>query len=493
MLGIVQQAILHHDKVAIISGEKHYRYAELLSAAESLSGNLLSGRSDLQEERVAFMVDPGFDYVVSLWSVWMAGGVAVPLCLTHPLPSLTYFLEDTETAILIASSSYKELLSDYCNSKNIRLIILGEDKFLSQVTLPLIEKDRMAMILYTSGTTNKPKGVVTTHHNIETQITTLVNAWEWNDRDHILCVLPLHHIHGIVNVVSCSLWSGAVCEFQPGFSAEKIFDLFTRNKINIFMAVPTIYFKLVAFWESQPVTRQKEITVSLQKFRLMVSGSAALPVSTLEKWQMISGHVLLERYGMTELGMALSNPLHGIRRPGFVGNPLPGVSVKLADDNCKEVPQGSPGEILVKGDNVFLKYWNREAATNEAFTEEGWFKTGDIAVMEMDSYRIMGRNSVDIIKSGGYKISALEIEEVLRELEGVTDCAVVGIPDEEWGEVVAAAVTSDSTIINEGNLDQYLRKTIAPYKLPRKYIFTHELPRNAMGKVTKNDVRKLFL
>jgi malonyl-CoA/methylmalonyl-CoA synthetase len=224
----------------------------------------------------------------------------------------------------------------------------------------------------------------------------------------------------------------------------------------------------------------------------MVSGSAALPVSTLEQWRAISGHTLLERYGMTEMGMAISNPYRGERKPGYIGQPLDGVTVRLADEDNQEVAAGQSGEIQVKGPNIFKEYWNRPEATAETFVD-GWFKTGDIAVMEADSYRILGRNSVDIIKSGGYKISALEIEEVLRKHPAIKDCGVVGIPDAEWGEIIGASLILEAgqpTIPED--LRSWLKDKLPNYKVPRKYIVQKDLPRNVMGKVTKKALQQIM-
>ncbi len=257
------------------------------------------------------------------------------------------------------------------------------------------------------------------------------------------------------------------------------------------MAVPTIYFKLITYYESLPSTEQIAVTEVMKKFRLMVSGSAALPVTVMEKWKKISGHSLLERYGMTEIGMGLSNPYEGERKAGYVGMPLPGVSVRLVDENYKDVTTDECGEIIIKGENVFQEYWNKPEATRSSFTPDGWFKTGDVAVIEDGYYRIMGRNSVDIIKSGGYKISALEIEEVLRSHPSIKDCAVVGLDNEEWGELVAAAITTNEPI-DTSVINSWIRERMPAYRVPRKYVILRELPRNAMGKVTKNDIKKLF-
>jgi len=462
----------------------------LLEASEKLASSLLNDREDLKEEPVAFMVTPGFDYVRVLWGVWKAGGIAVPLCISHPAPALEHVLDDTKCSTVVASPALAHALEPLCHRRGIRLNVLNNWPGDFRRKLPQVFPQRRAMILYTSGTTNLPKGVVTTHKSIEAQITTLTSAWKWSSSDHVLCTLPLHHIHGIINVVSCSLWSGACCEFLPAFSAGDVFEVFRRKKVNVFMAVPTIYFKLIAAWESLPAGGQKELSAIMRSMRLMVSGSAALPASIMEKWEAISGHRLLERYGMTELGMAISNPYEGERRSGAVGRPLPGVSVRLCDEHDMVIDDG-PGEIHVKGDNVFLEYWNQPEATKQSFTAEGWFRTGDVAVVEDGYYRILGRNSVDIIKSGGYKISALEVEEVLRTHPDVTDCAVVGLEDIEWGEVVAAAVVARQPV-EPAYLRTWLREKIPGYRIPRKIQCVKELPRNAMGKVMKNEVKKLF-
>jgi len=359
-------------------------------------------------------------------------------------------------------------------------------------TLPEISQERKAMILYTSGTTGAPKGVVSTHSNIRTQITTLCAAWEWQQEDRVLNLLPLHHVHGIINMLSCALWSGACCEFIPKFRPEAVFGLFARGEVNVFMAVPTIYFQLIASWQSLPAKEQQEISSHLRPFRLMVSGSAALPVSVLEAWKKISRHTLLERYGMTEMGMAISNPYRGERKPGHIGQALPGVQVRIADENDRELPEGTPGEIQVKGANVFREYWQKPGATQEAFTEDGWFKTGDVAVWDDGSYRILGRNSVDIIKSGGYKISALEIEEVLRTHPAIKDCGVVGIPDEEWGEIIGAGLVVSPDAPESESIDNWLKERLPAYKVPRKYLVLDDLPRNVMGKVTKKELKALF-
>jgi len=304
--------------------------------------------------------------------------------------------------------------------------------------------------------------------------------------------LPLHHVHGIINVVSCALWSGATCYMLPRFDANAVWDHIASGRLTLFMAVPTVYAKLIAAWDAASPARRVELTQACARLRLMVSGSAALPVSTLRRWKEISGHTLLERYGMTEIGMALSNPLRGERVPGSVGTPLPNVEVQLVGENGNLVPPGTPGEIEVRGPGVFAEYWGKPDATRDAF-REGWFRTGDTAVIENGRYRILGRTNVDILKTGGHKVSALEIEEALREHPAVAECAVVGVPDPEWGERVAAAVVlHEGDVLDLSSFRAWAKELLATHKLPSRLLVLDALPRNALGKVMKPAVAALF-
>ena len=348
-------------------------------------------------------------------------------------------------------------------------------------------------MLYTSGTTGRPKGVVLSHANVQAQVESLSQAWGWSNDDHTLLHLPLHHVHGIVNVLTSALWNGALCEILPRFHAVDVWERLARGEVTLYMAVPTVYRRLIDAWEDTDLETRSAWSAGAQGCRLMVSGSSALPVPTLERWEEITGQRLLERYGMTEIGMGLSNPLEGERRAGHVGTPLPGVAVRLVDDADEPVADGEAGQVQVRGPTVFQTYWRKSAETEAAFTEDGWFRTGDQAVVEEASYRILGRSSVDVLKTGGEKISALEIEDVLRALEGVSDCAVVGVPDADWGErVCVAVVAAGSARISANTIRQFARDRLAPYKVPKDIVMVSALPRNAMGKVMKLAVRELF-
>jgi malonyl-CoA/methylmalonyl-CoA synthetase len=440
---------------------------------------------------VAYRIAPGFAHVAVQWGIWRAGGIGVPLAASHPPPELDYVLRDADTEAVIADATSADELRPLADGIGARFATTGGLLADDAVADAAVAPHRAALMLYTSGTTGRPKGVVLTHANIAAQIAALVVAWEWSRDDRIPLVLPLHHVHGIVNVLSCALWSGAMCEMPAGFDADATWARLASGEVTLFMAVPTIYLRLIAAWDAAQAL-QPERARGCGGIRLMVSGSAALSVPTFERWRAITGHVLLERYGMTEIGMALSNPLHGERRPGFVGHPLPGVEVRLVDEAGDVVAAGTPGEIEVRGDGVFREYWRRPDATREAF-RDGWFRTGDMAVVEDGAHRILGRTSVDILKTGGFKVSALEIEDALRTHPAVAECAVVGIPDEEWGQRVCAAVeVRRGQALSLAPLQDWARERLAPYKVPRALRVVDALPRNALGKVVKPDVAALF-
>lgn len=312
---------------------------------------------------------------------------------------------------------------------------------------PAFPLNRRALMIYTSGTTGNPKGGVSTHENITFQASCLVKAWQYSSLDHLIHVLPLHHIHGIINGLAASLLAGATVEMHPKFDPKVIWERWQDiGSSTMFMAVPTIYSRLNDYFETniRGTDREEATRAGAKALRLVVSGSAALPTPVKAKFAEITGQVLLERYGMTEIGMALSCGLEVEDRiDGSVGWPLPGVEVRLTDKETGRVIDDSDedGMIEIKGGNVFREYWRKPEATASEFTLDGWFKTGDVAKCDSaGAYFIQGRASVDLIKSGGYKISALEVERKMLAVESIQEVAVVGLSDQDWGQRVAAAV-----------------------------------------------------
>lgn len=501
---IVDRALRRVEATAVVDAGGAWTYGDLVTASAAVATRLLAGRGDLDEARVGLAIPPGGLHVAAQWGCWRAGGVVVPLSALAPVTELTSFLADVAPIVILVPDEPRPEIAEAAACCGIPLLRVSRGLLLADngdlVPLPAIDADRRAMILCTSGTTSRPKGVVSTHAAITAQTTALVEAWSWSSDDRVPLFLPLHHVHAIVNVVASCLWAGGCIEAFDRFDVGPVTEGVAAGRYTVFMAVPTIYHRLIVHLDGLEPAARATLAAGFGGLRLMVSGSAALPVGVHRRWRKLTGQSLLERYGMTEIGMALSNPYDGERRPGAVGMPLPGVEVRLIDDAGDPITKEDlPGEIQVRGPTVFREYWNQPEATAEAFTE-GWFRTGDVAVVERGYFRILGRKSTDIIKSGGYKISALEIESALLEHPAISECAVVGVPDEFWGEVVAAAVVRPShKAVGNGadgltleNLRDWCRERLSPYRIPRLLLVRDSLPRNPLGKVVKPAVVDLF-
>ncbi len=326
---LIEQARRHPDRVALVEAAGPATYAQLLDRSAAIAAGLLGTDADLGESRVAFLVEPGLDWVATCWGIWRAGGIAVPLAVSYPGAELASLLADARPACVVASAALRDRADRAAGSRRL----YTPDELLGGGTgsLPRLGPDRRALMVYTSGTTGRPKGVVTTHANVAAQVETLVRAWDWTSDDRILHVLPLHHVHGIINALSCALWSGACCEFLTPFVAPSVWERLAAGQASLFMAVPTVYRRLISAWDEADAAVRDRWSRGVARLRLMVSGSAALPVGTLARWEAITGHRLLERYGMTEIGMGLGNPLHGERRASTVGQPFPGVEARIVD------------------------------------------------------------------------------------------------------------------------------------------------------------------
>jgi len=493
---VFNHALKFSERLAIIDEKSSYTYGDLYNGGCHLAAKI----GKRPGSKIAFLTPNNGEYVRTQWAIWMSGAVAVPLCKSHPSSTLKYYVEDSQSDLIIATEDMKDKVADL----GVEVLVVEENTEEDALELnpAIVSSDDPAMMLYTSGTTGPPKGVVLTHNNLESQAKCLISAWEWTKDDRILHILPLHHTHGIVNCLLCPLTVGASVNMLDSFNAKKVWDTFMSNppNINVFMAVPTIYAKLLEYHSNAGLEKTETVSALSTNLRLMVSGSAALPVPVLEQWREVSGHTLLERYGMTEIGMALTNSLHGERFAGCVGKPLPGVTARvvrgrevLIEGNSKEMTSedSEEGELHIKGPNVFKEYFNKPEATKKEFTDDGWFKTGDTAKVEKGVFRILGRTSVDIIKSGGYKISALDVERVLLTHPVIEDVAVVGLEDQTWGQKVAAVVVvNNDSSLDLDNLKEWCKDKMAKYWIPTQLKVLDEMPRNTMGKVNKKELAK---
>lgn len=512
----------YNDQVALYEYNKgQITYKELLRDCSTVSQKLISELKFKDgPSRVSFLVPRNRNYIQALFGVFHSGNVAVPLCADHPPETLRYYIQNSDSDIVIASKQSVDVIHQALKGEDAkRGLVLIEDLLKDQIQEPHSLKtspdDVDALIIYTSGTTGPPKGVVLTHGNLRAQAQAMIQVWDWSNQDSLLHVLPLHHVHGITNCLLTPLSIGANVTMLEKFDPEHVWQYLLQKeetKPNLFMAVPTIYSKLIQNFPKQ--YNPQEIKGVLQsKIRLMVSGSAALPVPVLEKWKMLTGHTLLERYGMTEIGMALTNPLEESKRiSGSVGRPFPGVSARIVDISSNQKDrilaesdwqkfkvyfsdkEESSGELQIKGPNVFKTYFGNPEASSKEFTEDGWFKTGDTAFMDQSGvFQILGRTSVDIIKSGGYKISALDVERVLLGHPKIKDVAVIGIPNEEYGQVLAAIVVLDDLDTNLNEISDWLSNKLPKYSVPRIWKPMEALPRNTMGKVNKKELVKSYL
>ncbi|KAJ2402749.1 hypothetical protein GGI23_000493 [Coemansia sp. RSA 2559] len=496
-----------HNRVAIVDDAGSHTYAQLLRDASKVRASL--GAGHLRGASVAMLMPNSYEYAAVQWGIWAAGGSVVPLSPMHPERELEYFITNSEAQRIICHpsllrnvdpvvqrlcGSVQVISSDTC----IRGSAEADVDALKEID---VDENQSALFIYTSGTTGKPKGVVHTHASIGAQVGALYTAWRWTADDRLLHVLPLHHIHGIVVALCTALWAGATAEMLPRFDKDRVWARLIDGPkdISILMGVPTMYARLLKALEEMPEERQSAARNAVGRLRLTISGSAALPTSVFHKWQVATGQVMLERYGMSEIGMALSNDAARpeARKPGSVGKPLPGVDVRLMDSDGADVTDrpGASGMIQIKGPNVFREYYGMPEKTATEFTPDGWFITGDIGTRTADGlYYIMGRQSVDIIKSGGFKLSALEIERELLEHTSISDVAVVGVPSDEWGESVAAAIVfkSGSAEIPNEDLKSWCYERMARYKAPKMIRAVDALPRNLMGKLDKKAVKAMF-
>jgi malonyl-CoA/methylmalonyl-CoA synthetase len=470
-------------------GETAWRDA--VAAADRVAAALLDGRRSLEGERIAMLVSPGADFLACMFGVLRAGGCLVVLSPVHPPPETLYFCDDAKVETVIASPELAERVAFLAASAPSRRILTTTALLGGARAAPSIAADpgddAPALQLYTSGTTGKPKGAIITHANLAKQQELLAEAWAWDAGDVLLHVLPLHHLHGLGIALLSAIGAGAAAHFLP-FDPRATWEAMPRT--TVFMGVPTIHMKLLAALDEADAATQARWIAGARSLRLITSGSAALPVTLGERWRAITGAYPLERFGMTEIGVGASNPLDPAgRRPGMVGLPLRTVGTRIVGDDGRD---GDSGELWIEGPCVFVGYHGRADATRDAFVDHAagrWFKTGDTVSRGDDGYiKILGRTSVDILKSGGYKLSALEIEEVLREHAAVSEVAVVGLPDAMWGERVVACVVARAGLesaCTEDALRGFAKERLAPYKVPKQVVVMSDLPRNAVGKVIK--------
>lgn len=421
----------------------------------------------------------------------LAGGVFLPLNTAYTPQEVAYFLQDATPHIFVCDPDQMDDLSSVArNAEVAQILTLGPGGTGSLVTardaqdagFEAVARDPLdlAAILYTSGTTGRSKGAMLTHRALASNSEVLRQYWQFTRDDVLIHALPIYHTHGLFVATNVTLMAGASALFLPGFDADAILDL--MPEATALMGVPTFYTRLL---------RDDRLGQAARNMRLFVSGSAPLLAETHDRWRAVTGHAILERYGMTETNMNTSNPYDGERRAGTVGFALPGVEVKICDpDTGATLPDGEIGILEVRGDNVFAGYWQMPEKTAEELRPDGWFITGDLAMIDADGYvTIVGRGK-DLIITGGFNVYPKEVEAEIDALPGVTESAVIGVPHEDFGEaVIAVVVPQDGADLTETQVREGLGDKLAKFKQPKRVIFVDALPRNTMGKVQKNVMR----
>ena len=442
--------VARRDQVGLEFQGRSYTFGEI-DARSNRMARLLLARGLGRGDRLAVQIGNGVEIIDLYLACVKVGVIFVPINVLYKDREVGHIVGDAEPRLVVGAEEARAMAGE-------------AQRFAAERPVGSLDGEDAAAIVYTSGTTGKAKGAVLTHNNFAANTVNLLAAWQITSADRLLLVLPLFHVHGLGNGLHCWLLSGCRMRLEERFEHRRAAEVFGEFRPTLFFGVPTIYVRLLE--------APAEIASSM---RLFVSGSAPLEARVLEAFRSRFGHVILERYGMSETLMITSNPYAGERRAGTVGKPLPGVAVKL----------GENGEAYVRGPNVFAGYWRREEATREAF-EDGWFRTGDLAECSDDGYYTLRGRRSDVIISGGFNIYPREIEELLLEQEGVAEAAVVGAPDPVRGEVPVAFIVPRGEGFDAGRLEAVCREKLASFKAPRRFVAVDSLPRTALGKVQKH-------
>ena len=449
------------DATALEFEHRTFTFGEIDARSNRLA-QLLVRRGFQRGDRLAVYLANCVEIVDLYLACIKLGVIFVPINILYRDREMSHILRDAEPAAVVSREAFESPVPVW-NPDDLT----QEAALLSpqRPNVP-IDGDDPAGIIYTSGTTGASKGAILTHNNFAANAVNLMACWQITAADRFLLPLPLFHVHGLGNGLHCWLASGCRLRLLERFEAQKAEAVFLDFRPTLFFGVPTIYVRLLDL----KAAAAREIGAGM---RLFVSGSAPLPAHVLEEFRARFGHTILERYGMSETLMNISNPYVGERRPGSIGLPLPGVSVRLMDS-----------EIQLKGPNVFPGYWRREEATRDAFVD-GWFRTGDLAVRAPDGYYTLCGRKSDLIISGGFNIYPREVEEFLQEQEEIAEAAVIGAPDPARGEVPVAYIVV-KTAVDAATLEARCRARLASFKVPRAFHTVDQLPRNAMGKIQKH-------
>lgn len=485
------------DAVAVETDNGLYYSWRDLDRATAMMANLLESLGLPEGSRIAVQVEKSVEAMVLYLATLRAGFVFLPLNTAYQSAEIEYFIGNAEPAVVVCTAKNFGWVSKIAfKAGTLHVFTLDDDRTGSlldraahcsdQHAVATRHADDLAAILYTSGTTGRSKGAMLTHGNMLSNALVLKDYWGWQADDVLIHALPIFHVHGLFVAIHGALINGSkmiwLSRFDPKLVIRKM------PEATVFMGVPTLYVRLLA---EPALTRE-----AARHMRLFIAGSAPLLIETFTEWQTRTGHTILERYGMSETAMLTSNPYfpdQGERRGGTVGYPLPGVSLRVQDDDGNPVPVGEIGGIQVKGPNVFKGYWRMPEKTAEEFTADGYFKTGDVGRIDTQGYVTIVGRSKDLIISGGYNVYPAEIEGYINELPGVAESAVVGIPHADFGEVgIAVVIAKPGAMLDPAQIIASMKSKLANFKVPKQCFVVEALPRNTMGKVQKNVLRAQY-
>ena len=489
---LIEQNLNNNNTFLILDDRTEISYKDFISLSSKISHKLTN--LGLKSGDHILVKSPKCKETLSLYlTSILTGSVFFPLNSNYTLNETIYFIEDSKPSFLICESSEVESIKPICDNIGCKILSLnanGEGEVTNNLdSLDSFFKpntrlnDDLAALLYTSGTTGKPKGAMLTHQNLVSNAHQLINLWNIDTSDTLIHSLPIYHTHGLFVAINTSMMSGATIRFIKNFNIDLVIEAFKYS--TLMMGVPTFYTRLI---------KDKRLDRSVTKnMKLFISGSAPLLTETHQDFLNITGHQILERYGMTETNMNTSNPFHGERKAGSVGKPLKDINIRInKTKGYKNTIHNDIGMIEIMGPNVFKGYLNNPKKTQEAFTEDGYFITGDIGHFDKDGYLFISGRNKDLIISGGFNVYPKEIEDVINQHKSVIESAVFGIKDHDLGEVPIAAVVMINNNTEIKDLSIFVENNLVKYKTPKKYLVLNELPKNVMGKVQKNILKDKY-
>ena len=472
-----QKQFRAHANQELLCTDKNesYSYGDIERCSARIA-NLLVAAGAVAGDRVSAMLEKS-PKALGLYLACLRGGfVFHPLNPAFQVAELEFFLGDAQPAVVVSDAANEATIAPLAKRAGVPGLSTSEFEAKESEDFDIVQRseDDLAALLYSSGTTGVPKGIMLTHGNLLSNAEALVDAWGFSEDDRLLHALPVFHVHGLFVAINCVLLSGSSMRWLSVFDAAQVIEFLPE--CTAMMGVPTYYTRLL---------EHKELSTDIcKRMRVFISGSAPLLEETFRDFETRTGHRILERYGMTETGMNTSNPLKGVRKPGTVGLPLPGIEVRADDET---------GELQVRGSNVFKGYWKLPDKTAEDFTDDGFFKTGDLGQIDGDGYASIVGRVKDMVISGGINVYPREVELFLDDLPGVKESAVIGVPHADLGEaVIAIVVATDDAILSENELIEASRQNLANYKVPKRVIVVEALPRNAMSKVQKQSLRETY-